>query len=170
MNIGPNADSVLSTRITRMSFASWTDQQSDSVVRPDGQLMDKWSIRSDSHRSAAAKWSGETWFFEKGCAKLEPATSSDDPLDFSGREEPRGALAPVASRALMTIVYGARFVRWDLIKVVTTLAAIATKCATSRDAALFRLIRYIYIYICHSRVGASRLHRGPWGVAVFAIV
>ena len=33
---GPTADTLMSTRITRMSFVSWTDQHSDSVVKPDG--------------------------------------------------------------------------------------------------------------------------------------
>ena len=81
--------------------------------------------------------------FERGCTELQPVNTSDDPLDFTNRKDPSGALAAVAIRILMNIFYGARFARWDLLKVVTTLATMVTKWTTAFDAARLRLMRYI---------------------------
>ena len=117
-----------------MNFYAWSTYGGDVSVTPNGQHEDKWDNPS-CHRNAAATWTGETWFFEKGCNNPVPVQKSDDPLDFTGRDEPSGILAPVASRILMKILYGARFARWDLLKVVTKLATMVTKWTTSCDAA-----------------------------------
>jgi hypothetical protein len=140
---GPPHDSLLPTRITRMIFHGWCADGGDASATPDGQLEDTWTNASTCHRNAAAKWTGETWFFEKGCQDPQPVQTSDDPLDFSSRQDPKGILAGVASRILMKIFYGARFARWDLLKVVTKLATMVTKWTTACDAALLRLMRYI---------------------------
>ena len=71
-------------------------------------------------------------------------TQSDDPLDLSSRGDPPGVLAPQAAKILMKFFYGARFARWDLLKVITTLATIITKWTTSCDSDLFRLARYVH--------------------------
>ena len=126
-----------------MIFHGWCADGGDASATPDGQLEDTWTNASTCHRNAAAKWTGETWFFEKGCQDPQPVQTSDDPLDFSSRQDPKGILAGVASRILMKIFYGARFARWDLLKVVTKLATMVTKWTTACDAALLRLMRYI---------------------------
>ena len=85
----------------------------------------------------------ETWFFEKGGKDPKPVQKSDDPLDFTGRDEPSGIIAPVASRSIMNMFYGARLARWEMLKVATKLATVVMKWTTSCGAALLRLIRYI---------------------------
>ena len=75
---------------------------------------------------------------KKGWTNCEPVTTSDDPLDFTSRDDPRGVLAPVASKILMNI--WALFVRWDLLKVVAKLATMVTKWTTECDAALIGYI------------------------------
>ena len=135
-----------------MKFYGWGAEGDTASVTPDGQHEDRWD-NSACHRNAAATWTGETWFFEKGCNNPRPVQKSDDPLDFTGRDEPSGVLAPVASRTLMKIFYGARFARWDLLKVVTKLATMVTKWTTSCDAALLRLVRYIKATVDWALVG-----------------
>ena len=60
-------------------------------------------------------------------------TKSDDPLDFTDRDDPPGALAPAAANILMKFLYGARFARWDLLKVITKLATMITTWTTACD-------------------------------------
>ena len=103
---GPKSDSLLPTRITRTIFHGWCADGGDSSATPDGQLEDTWTNSVTCHRNAAAKWTGETGFFERGCTEIRPVHSSDYPLDFTDRKEPSGALAAVASRILMKVFYG----------------------------------------------------------------
>ena len=51
---GPRADNLLPTRVTRMAFASWTDNQPGSDVTPDGQASDNWKVESSCQSFAAA--------------------------------------------------------------------------------------------------------------------
>ena len=56
----------------------------------------------------------------------------------------RGELAPHAASVLMKVLYGARKVRWDLLKCVNMLAKRITKWTTGCDKALHGLMCYIF--------------------------
>ena len=59
-------------------------------------------------------------------------------------EEPRGSLAPIATRVLMKILFAARMARFDLLRAVQGLAARVTKWSADCDKALHRLVSYIH--------------------------
>ena len=59
-------------------------------------------------------------------------------------EEGTGALQVHAASVLMKILYGARYMRWDMLKVVGDLAARITKWSLACDRKLLRLISYIH--------------------------
>ena len=63
---------------------------------------------------------------------------------LEGESEPKGALAPIAARVLMKILFAARMARYDLPRAVQGLAARVTKWSTDCDKALRRLICYIH--------------------------
>ena len=64
---------------------------------------------------------------------------------LEGESEPKGALALIAARVLMKILFAARMARYDLPRAVQGLAARATKVVTTDcDKALHRLICYIH--------------------------
>ena len=122
-----------------MNYAGWSDEGKSIALTPDGDNEDSWTDPATCHRPAYAKWTGENWFFETGSKSGVPVTKSDDPLHCSSRGDPPGVLAPQAANILMKFFYGARFARWDLLKVVTKLATMITKWTTSCDSALLRL-------------------------------
>ena len=55
-----------------------------------------------------------------------------------------GALASIACKILMKILYAARMCRYDLLKAVGSLASKVTKWDKVSDAELHRLVSYIY--------------------------
>eukprot|EP00435_Cladocopium_sp_Y103_P069367 s912_g33.t1 len=61
---------------------------------------------------------------------------------LEGESEPKGALAPIAARVLMKILFAARMARYDLLRAVQGLAARVTKLSADCDKALHRLICY----------------------------
>ena len=63
---------------------------------------------------------------------------------LEGESEPKGALAPIAARVLMKVLFAARMARYDLIRAVQGLAARVTKWSSDREKALHRLICYIH--------------------------
>ena len=84
-------------------------------------------------------WTGETWFFEKGCIHRRPAYPVElMPAGSDGEET--GELADDAASILMKILYGARVGRWDLLNAVTSLATYLTKWTKACGRALFRLM------------------------------
>jgi hypothetical protein len=60
-------------------------------------------------------WLGETWFFEKGCTSTVPLYPVELMKVGATEEEAAGELADAAASILMTILYGARMGRWDLL-------------------------------------------------------
>ena len=64
-------------------------------------------------------------------------------MDLTDRDDPLGALAPAAAKILMKLFHGARFARWDLLRVITKLATMITRWTIACDAALLRLARYV---------------------------
>ena len=63
---------------------------------------------------------------------------------LEGESEQKGALAPIAARVLMKILFAARMARYDLLRAVQGLAARVTKWSTDCDRALHRLMCYIH--------------------------
>ena len=63
---------------------------------------------------------------------------------LEGESEPKGALAQIAARVLMKILFAARMARYDLLRAVQGLAARVTKWSPDCDKALHRLICYIH--------------------------
>ena len=62
-----------------------------------------------------------------------------------GESERKGALAPIAARVLMKILFAARMARYDqLLRAVQGLAARVTKWSADCDKALHRLVCYIH--------------------------
>ena len=57
--------------------------------------------------------------------------------------EPRGQLAPIASRILMKLLFAARMARYDLLRAVQGLASRVTKWSVECDKALHRLMCYV---------------------------
>jgi hypothetical protein len=70
-------------------------------------------------------------------------TKTPKALDEDDHEVHRGALAPIASKVLMKILYCARVGRYDLLRAVCWLATKVTKWSKTCDAALHRLVCYI---------------------------
>ena len=68
---------------------------------------------------------------------------------LEGESEPKGALAPIAARVLMKILFAARMARYDLLRAVQGLAARVRKWSTDCDKALHRLICYIHSTLDH---------------------
>jgi len=64
-------------------------------------------------------------------------------LEEDDHNRHKGALAPVASKVLMKILYAARVGRFDLLRPVCWLATKVTKWSTTCDVALHRLVCYI---------------------------
>ena len=94
-----------------------------------------------------------------GDANLGPENPSEDH---------KGQLAPKASSILMKILYGARAARWDLLKIVQTLATRVTKWTVECDRALHRLICYINCtsgYTLRDYVGGNS---AAWRLWLFA--
>jgi hypothetical protein len=85
-----------------------------------------WTDPRVSHR-AHDPWTGETWFFEKGCTTLVPPYPVELMKAGASEDEEPGDLADAAASILMKILYGARMGRWDLLKAVTSLATKLTK-------------------------------------------
>ena len=48
-----------------MNFAGWGDEGKSTALTPDGENEDSWTDPVTYHRPASAKWTEETWFFEK---------------------------------------------------------------------------------------------------------
>ena len=48
-----------------MNLYAWSADGGDASVTPDGQHEDMWYSAS-CHRNAAATWTREAWFLEKG--------------------------------------------------------------------------------------------------------
>ena len=63
---------------------------------------------------------------------------------LEGESEPKGALAPTATRVLMKILFAARMAGYDLLRAVQGLPARVAKWSNDCDKALHRLICYIY--------------------------
>ena len=61
---------------------------------------------------------------------------------LEGESAPKGALAPMAARVLMKILFAARMARYDLLTAVQGLAARVTKWSADCEKALHRLICY----------------------------
>ena len=59
------------------------------------------------------------------------------------RQNPRGKLAPIASRVLMKLLFAARMARYDLLRAVQGLASRVTKWSSDCDKALHRLMCYV---------------------------
>ena len=57
--------------------------------------------------------------------------------------EPKGKLAPIASRVLMKLLFAARMARFDLPRAVQGLASRVTKWSADCDKALRRLMCYV---------------------------
>ena len=127
-----------------MSFAGWGDERESTALTPDGENEDSWTDPATCHMPANANWTSDTWFFEKGCANCVPVNKSDDPLDFSSRDDTPGVMAPQAANILMKFFYGAWFARWDMLEVITKLVTMITKWTTPCDSALLRLARYVH--------------------------
>ena len=63
--------------------------------------------------------------------------------------EPKGKLAPIASRVLMKLLFAARMARFDLLRAVQGLASRITKWSTDCDKALHRLMCYVASTLDH---------------------
>ena len=68
-------------------------------------------------------------------------------------EKDRGRLAPVAARIVMKILYGARFVRMDMLRIIGLLACSFTRWTSDCDKRLHRLVSYIDSTLDASQVG-----------------
>ena len=64
-------------------------------------------------------------------------------VDSITNDSKEGLLAPVACKVLMTILYGARLARFDLLRPIAALASKFTKWDTVCDRMLHRLVSYI---------------------------
>ena len=63
--------------------------------------------------------------------------------------EPKGKLAPIASRVLMKLLLAARMARYDLLRAVQGLASRVTKWSADCDKALHRLMCYVASTLGH---------------------
>lgn len=68
---------------------------------------------------------------------------------LEGESDQKGALAPIAARVLMKILFAARMARYNLLRAVQGLAARVTKWSADCDKALHRLICYIHSTLDH---------------------
>ena len=79
--------------------------------------------------------------------ELRPVDTPSERSDGEGFQpdwgETAGTLAPVAQSVLSKILYGVRFARWDLLKIVSLLATRITRWTLACDKALHRLVAYI---------------------------
>ena len=63
---GGKKEDLLPTRVTRMNFVGWGDAGKSIALTPDGENGDSWTDPVTCHMPDNAKWTGGTWFFEKG--------------------------------------------------------------------------------------------------------
>jgi hypothetical protein len=69
------------------------------------------------------------------------------------KEEPVGALQPIAAKVLMKILYAARMARFDLLRAVNHLACFIAKWTVDCDRRLRRLVCYTHAAKHHRMVG-----------------
>ena len=75
--------------------------------------------------------------------RIAATPSLDDHLFTAEDHLERGALAPIAAKVLMKVLYGARMCRPDLLFAVCSLAREVTRWTRACDKRLHRLICYI---------------------------
>jgi len=140
---GPASQDLLPNRITRQRLSGQRRLGGGGAPGPEpyASVTDLWSNPRASHR-VHELWTGETWFFEKGCTHRVPAYPVDlMPANPDGDEG--GELADEAANILLRLLYGARMGRWDLLHAVSSLTRYLTKWTKACDRALFRLMCYI---------------------------
>ena len=123
---GPNADSIMPNLVTRLASLlvdRYNRRQFSQAGRSAKRYVGRHAVLPPQH-DCEVDWR-DLVLRKKGWTNCEPVTTSDDPLDFTSRDDPRGVLAPVASKILMNI--WAFCVRWDLLIVVAKLATMVTK-------------------------------------------
>ena len=49
-----------------MNLVGWGDEGKSIALTPDGEHEDSWTDPATCHMPANARWTGGTWFFEKG--------------------------------------------------------------------------------------------------------
>ena len=122
------------------------DSDNDTKVPSDGTLSDP-EFLSDDEDDGDAWWSGMHSKRPVTTAKLrarEEQGNSYDPIgllntDYKGGQQMKDA----AAMMLMSILYPARFARFDLLKPVSFLAKCITRWDTKCDERLQRLMDYI---------------------------
>lgn len=83
-------------------------------------------------------------------------------------ESERGNLANSAASVLMKILYGERAARWDLLKIVQSLATRVAKWTKECDRALHRLMCYINCTTEYTLRGCVGNSSGAWRLRLFA--
>jgi hypothetical protein len=140
---GPAFRDLLPNRITRRRPSGQRGPGGGDAPGPEpcASVTDLWSNPRVTHR-VHDLWTGETWFFEKGCTHTVPAYPIDlMPANPDGDEG--GELADDAANVLLGLQYGARMGRWDLLHAVSSLTRYLTKWTKACDRALVRLMCYI---------------------------
>ena len=93
-------------------------------------------------------------------ASTKPGSTTE--RGATGEVPNRGEVADAASSVLMKVLYGARMVRFDLLRAVCALARYVTKWDLDCDRKLHRLMCYIWTtkhHRTHGWVGESRYNR-----------
>ncbi len=82
---------------------------------------------------------------------LEGNSKTDDDEEDMAPQSPQGALADMAVRVLMKLLYAARVARYDLLRPIAALARRLTRWTKRCDRKLYRLMCYVYATI-HKRM------------------
>ena len=95
------------------------------------------SFPKDAHTYASEKE------LEKASRERKKARDEELQRQKEADEKDRGRLAPSAASIVMKILYGARFVRMDLLRIIGFLACSFTRWTSDCDRRLHRLVSYL---------------------------